>query len=153
MQGLLRFALLMLLAGPAAGAGLDFELSDGARFVRLADLPAQATVVSFWRVDCPPCLKDLPVLAEWARGGAQVVTVALHRPAQNRHPLVAPVLASSPLIALFAPTKPAGLLARFGNSQGVLPYTVLLDSQRRLCAQRTGLLDPAWLAEQGERCR
>lgn len=71
---------LALLAGPfclpaaahaaeAGSAALDFELSDGRAFVRLADLPKRVTVVNFWRSDCPPCVREMPLLADTARQG------------------------------------------------------------------------------------
>ena len=57
--------VLALTLSPPGHAGvppaLDFELSDGARFVRLAALPERPTVVNFWRADCPPCLRELPL--------------------------------------------------------------------------------------------
>ena len=83
---------LALLAGPfclpaaahaaeAGSAALDFELSDGRAFVRLAELPKQVTVVNFWRSDCPPCVREMPLLADTARQGkSQVVAIALQRP-------------------------------------------------------------------------
>jgi thiol-disulfide isomerase/thioredoxin len=133
---------------------LDFELSDGQRFITLSSLPQQLTVISFWRADCPPCLRELPDLARFARRGqARVITIALQRPSETAA-APAPVLAAlqSPLLSLHGPQEPRGLLARFGNRTGALPYTVFLDSERRPCAQHSGAVEPRWLDEAMAAC-
>jgi thiol-disulfide isomerase/thioredoxin len=135
------------LASQAAGAALDFELSDGQHFVRLADLPPRVTVVNFWRTDCPPCVRELPVLAEFARRGqARIITIALQRPAETTAaPEVVQTALQAPLTQLHGPSEPRGLLARFGDRSGALPHTVVLDAERRPCAQRSGEINAAWL--------
>lgn len=135
-------------------AGLDFELSDGRDFVRLANLPPRLTVLNFWRADCPPCVREMPLLAGLARNEkARVIAVALQRPGET---LAAPagVLAAlkPPVISLSGPGEPRGLLARFANPHGALPHTVLLDARRQICAQRTGEIDEAWLRAALNRC-
>lgn len=154
--------LLALSAGTAVAVDqpstatmpLDFELSDGARFVRLSELPPHITVVNFWRSDCPSCLREMPVLAELARRGeARVVAVALQRPSEtNAAP--APILAAlqPPMQLLHGPSEPRGLLARFGNRVGALPYTVILDTTRRPCARHIGEIDANWLIKATETC-
>lgn len=156
----------LLAAGIAAGAGhaaapaspdavLDFELSDGQRFIRLTDLPARPTVVNFWRSDCPACLRELPVLDALARRTdvIRVATIALERQSAS---LTAPpairALLAPPLLSLYAPGAADGLLARFGNPGGALPYTIVLDRQRRPCARRLGELDAAWLNRAVDLC-
>ncbi len=54
--------------------------------------------------------------------------------------------------ALYGPSEPRGLLARFGNPHGGLPHTVLLDAKRQTCAQRTGEVDEDWLRNALNRC-
>jgi thiol-disulfide isomerase/thioredoxin len=163
-----RFLLgigLALVAGPfspvavnaseAAKSALDFELAADSRFVRLSELPPRVTVVNFWRYDCPPCVREMPLLAGAARNGAvRVVAVALQRPAETeqRSP---PELAASiqpPVILLHGPNDPRGLLKRFGNPNGALPHTIVLDPGRRPCAARTGEIDANWLSEAIARC-
>lgn len=147
-----------LCGGPlAAAAGpepVDFELAGGGRFVRLSALPPQTTLVNFWRSDCPPCVRELPLLAELARSGEiRVITVALQRPWESASAPAAILEAlKEPILALHGPSDPRGLLARFGNPRGALPHTVLLDPARRPCGQRTGELSPAWLADAQARC-
>lgn len=149
--------LLLWLTPPLAlsdPAALDFELSDGARFVRLSDLAGMPTVINFWHADCAPCLRELPVLAELARSGqARVIAIALHKP--ERMITQTQAISASlrpPLLSLQAPSEPRGLLARFGNHSGALPHTVVLDAQRRSCVQRTGEIDTPWLARGLREC-
>ena len=97
---------------------LDFELSDGREFIRLSNLPPGLTVLNFWRADCPPCVREMPLLAEFAREGkARVITVALQRPAETlAAPPVVVAALNQPVIALYGPSEPRGLLARFGKA-------------------------------------
>lgn len=133
---------------------LDFELSDNRDFVRLSKLPPRLTVLNFWRADCPPCVREMPVLAGLAHEGkVRVITVALQRPAETlAAPAVVLAALNPPVIALNGPSEPRGLLARFGNPHGALPHTVLLNARRQICAQRTGEIDAAWLRNAVNRC-
>lgn len=155
----LTLALAFSLAGtPAAAmppAALDFELSDGRRFVSLSALSAMPTIVNFWRADCPPCLREMPELAALARSGkARVITIALQRPYETAAAPAAILAAlQAPLLSLHGPGEPRGLLARFGNRVGALPYTVILDNQRRPCARQTGEINRHWLDDRLAACR
>jgi thiol-disulfide isomerase/thioredoxin len=135
-------------------APLDFELAGNRQFVRLSDLPAQTTLINFWRSDCPPCVREMPLLAELARSGkVRVVTVALQRPYETAAAPAAILDALKlPLLSLHGPSEPRGLLARFGNPHGALPHTILLNPLRHPCGQHTGELSPAWLAKAQARC-
>jgi thiol-disulfide isomerase/thioredoxin len=152
-------ALALLLVGTPAAAtppvALDFELSDGRRFVTLSSLPTMPTVVNFWRADCPPCLREMPELAALARSGkARVITIALQRPHETAAAPAAILAAlQAPLLSLHGPGEPRGLLARFGNRVGALPYTVILDNQRRPCARQTGEINRHWLDDRLAACR
>lgn len=126
---------------------LDFELSDGRKFVRLSELPPKTTLINFWRYDCPPCVREMPLLAELVRNGkVRVITIALHRPSEM---LLAPdsvqQALAAPLISLFAPSEPRGLLNRFGNRHGALPHSLVLNPRRQSCAQLTGEISSAWV--------
>ena len=133
---------------------LDFELSNGRQFIKLSQLPAQTTVINFWRSDCPPCVREMPILAELAKSRqAQVVTIALQKPVETLNaPDFIQAALHAPGVSLSGPGQPRGLLARFGNPAGALPHTVVLDAQRQPCAQRTGEITPEWLNNAIARC-
>lgn len=135
------------------GAAVDLELSDGQRFVRLSALAPQITVVNFWRHDCPPCLREIPRLAERTRAGqARLLMIALHRSAEDAQvpPALRDTLAR--IVALYAPGEARGLLARLGNPKGVLPHTAVLTPERQLCAVHSGEAQADWLDAAIARC-
>lgn len=159
LPGLALAVGLFALSGGAASAetaptALDFELSDGNSFVRLSTLPPRITVINFWRSDCPPCLREMPMLAQLARQDkSRFVAIALQRPHETAAAPAGVLDAlQPPLQALHGPTEPRGILARFGNPAGALPYTVVLDTQRRACARQIGEVTPRWLDAAIQRC-
>jgi thiol-disulfide isomerase/thioredoxin len=150
---------LALAAGflPVAAAEppriLDFELASLAgSFERLSALPAKPTLVNFWHSECPPCRKELPVIAAFAAKHSElrVVTVAVQprRETERDADLLPPGG-----LHLIAPVDPMGLLARFGDPKGMLPYSIVLDAERRPCAAHAGEIDAAWLEAAVNRCR
>jgi len=138
------------LAAPP-GSPLDFDLPGPGGFVRLAELPPRVTLVNFWRADCPPCVRELPLLNRHAATHPElrVVAIALQTPGESESAAQRPL---PPVLALHGPRQPQGLLARFGNRAGALPHTVMLDAHRRPCARRTGEIDAAWRAAASRAC-
>jgi len=154
-HALLRFAVALMATTGAAAAPLDFELAGEAGFVRLSALAPQPTLVNFWRSDCAPCVREMPVLAAVARDGRlRVIAVAVQRPAELQSaPERVRQSLRAPIQLLYAPSEPRGLLSRFGDRSGALPYTVLLDPMRRLCSAKSGEIDRAWIEAELARCR
>lgn len=159
-KSLLLSGLLALVCGTGiavaspARSALDFELSDGQSFVRLSELQPMPTLVNFWHADCAPCLRELPLLMDLAqRGRVRVVLVALHKPErQARLPAGTLATMSPAALHLQAPSEPRGLLRRFGNLSGGLPYSAWLRPDRQLCASRLGEVDAALLHRGFEGC-
>lgn len=148
---------LVLLPGAvlALGDEPDFELArlDGSGFVRLSALPPRPTLINFWRADCPPCLRELPLLLAAAEEGRfRLITVAVQSRGETR--AYWPQTPGWPDIhlALLAPANPAGLLRRFGNRSGALPHSVMLDGCGGVCARRTGEVDAGWLEQALRQC-
>jgi thiol-disulfide isomerase/thioredoxin len=143
----------LLFAGYAQG--LDFELPavDGGGFRRLSELPPQVTLVNFWRADCQPCVSELPLLIEAAqRQGFRLVTVSLQSPGETRAHW--PRIPGEPgsHIALLGPSEPRGLLRRFGNTSGVIPYSAMLRPDSSPCARHAGEIRQGWITENLMKC-
>jgi thiol-disulfide isomerase/thioredoxin len=151
--------LAIMTAVPAQAAAdssaLDFELSliDRGGFLRLSELPPGVTVVNFWRADCPPCVAELPLLVEAAqRLGFRLVTISLQTPGETRAHW--PRIPGDPAshVALLGPSEPRGLLRRFGNASGAIPYSAMLRPDGSLCAKHTGEIGLDWIRENLAKC-
>lgn len=147
---------VLLVFSTVACAAHDFELpggenSRGKGFLRLSTLPPKLTIINFWRSDCPPCLRELPLLNRFATEHPEirVVTIALQKPSETAF---SPVSPQTPVIALHGPSQPQGLLARFGNRPGALPFTVVLNPERESCAHKTGEINEDWLEKSRRSC-
>jgi peroxiredoxin len=108
----------------------DFTLGDSNGVaVSAADFDGKVTLINFWATWCTPCIEEMPMLSRlqqnYASRGVQVVGIALDDPQKAgdfaaQLDIVYPVLVG---------TTDTILLGRqFGNRAGMLPYSVLLDS-------------------------
>ena len=150
----LAMAIAAALAAVATAAEpLDLELPtlDGARFFKLSQVRGRAVVLNFWDDECPPCVREMPMLERASKSRHDVlfvgVTVAERRRAQE-------FLESHAVsyLQLAGPPEPRGLLRRFANRAGALPHTAVLRPDHTLCAVRTGEIDAAWLDAALSRC-
>lgn len=120
--------------GPAALHGRPrppFELgaSDGRR-VSADDFDGQVLLVNFWATWCAPCRAEMPMLDEIQKShagrGLVVVGIALDDVARARE--FAERIGIGYTILVGAGDVMATSLA-FGNRDGLLPYTVLVDRE------------------------
>ncbi|GAP35269.1 TlpA disulfide reductase family protein [Piscinibacter sakaiensis] len=123
-----------------------FEQPDGGT-LRLADQRGRPLLVNFWATWCPPCVKEMPLLAQFQRerqaAGWQVVGIAIDKAEPVRR---------------FLQQRPVGfpvglagwdtieLSRRLGNAGGQLPFTVVLRADGRLHDRHLGAVDEARLA-------
>jgi thiol-disulfide isomerase/thioredoxin len=147
----LLFASVVAAAatGPAVGAG-ELRLPDLSGKTRsLGQWRGQPVLLNYWATWCGPCIKEMPDLDAFAgkqprASGIQVVGIALDEAANvkaylSRRPVRYPVLLET------VDYGDSGSSARYGNSHGVLPYSVLLDAQGRVVRSKAGPLTPAEL--------
>jgi thiol-disulfide isomerase/thioredoxin len=124
---------------------------DG-RTTSLAAWRGKVVLLNFWATWCAPCREELPALAklqrEHASDGLQVVGVAMDQPRSaaaflKRTPVDYPIL-----IGIDADPVPT---TTFGDTAGLLPYSVLIGRDGRILKTKLGVLDPAtmqdWTAE------
>ena len=120
--------------------GQTFETPDGKPFV-MAGFQGRPLLVNFWATWCPPCVKELPMLSEFAAQqgakGIQVVGLAVDKSEAvmrflQRQPVQFPVA--------IAMQGGLGLSRSLGNLQGGLPFTVLFDAKGQVRQRKIGEL-------------
>lgn len=151
--GSLALGAALLLASNAQALDFELPMVDGSGFRRLSELPPRATLVNFWRADCPPCIAELPLLIESAqRLQFRLVTISLQSPAETyaHWPRVPGDPGSH--VALLGPSEPRGLLRRFGNASGAIPYSAMLRPDGSPCARHAGEIGQGWIMENLAKC-
>ena len=132
---------------------LEFELPtlNGHAFVKISDFPHRAVLINLWGTECPPCIQETPLLDAQSRihtdvqflGIATDDRIASLRFASRFHVRY---------LQLQAPKNPSGLLRRLGDAKGALPFTVVLDTEHRICASHLGEVDAEWITSAVKAC-
>jgi thiol-disulfide isomerase/thioredoxin len=113
----------------------------------LSEWDGQVVLVNFWASWCGPCREEMPLLdhvgAKWAGKGLQVVGVAIDdadavRTFLKDNPVRYPILVDDS-----SGTDPSLI---FGDTRGVLPYSVLIGRDGRVIDQRAGSFSQSSLA-------
>lgn len=139
-----------LAAGDQAG---DYTLPDlDGNTTALAKWHGKVVLLNFWATWCEPCRQEMPMLAqlqrEHASNGLQVVGIAMEQP-QSASKFLQQVHVGYPtLIGIDADPVPTTV---FGDTAGLLPYSVLIGRDGRILETKLGPLDPsiikAWMDE------
>jgi len=153
--GIIDWILLTMLAlalgfapsrAPAAES-LEFTLAtlDGHAFVRLSDFLNRLVLINVWGTECPPCMKETPLLNAQSKIYTNVQFLGIGTDDRISSLLFASRFHVS-YPQLQAPKDPNGLLRELGDLHGALPFTVMLDTQHQICARRMGEVDAQWIA-------
>jgi len=133
---------------PASGAAdalwrLSFATPSGGQLA-MASLRGRPLLVNFWATWCPPCVEEMPLLDAFARqqgaAGWQVVGLAIDQPSAVRQ-----FLGRTPVrypIGL-AGLEGTDLVRALGNTNGGLPFTVVLGPDGAVRQRRMGKLSRA----------
>lgn len=123
------------------------ELQDlQGRTHRLADYRGHQVLLNFWASWCGPCLDELPALdraqAKFGEKGTIVLGIAMDDPVRVRaflagHPVRYPILLGR--------MEPPSTSLLWGDSDEILPYSVLIDADGRVIATHRGPLDATLL--------
>lgn len=138
--------LLLILASPVFAAPLDFSAKDvNGKTYTLSNEQGNWVVINIWATWCPPCRKELPELAAFAKEhakdhikvwGLSVDTAAtpdeLSMFAQD-HQISYPIFKVNPRS-----------LSAFGNIPGI-PTTFLVNPKGELVARHVGAITAAQL--------
>jgi peroxiredoxin len=114
---------------------------DGVRH-SLADWKGKVIILNFWATWCSPCLYEIRDFVayqeQYKARGLQIIGLGLDdekklRNVQRTLEINYPVLVADPV-------ENSGLLNQWGNSSGVLPYTVVIDRDGRAIYVQRGLM-------------
>jgi len=132
-------------ATPAAAqpetAPLDVAFTDlDGKTHTLAEYKGKLVVVNFWATWCTPCLHEIPTLKkiqdDYGARGLQIVGPAVDDGDDVRK--AAPGLAFNYPVFTGAPEDMLDAMSRFGNSQGGLPFSVVIDGEGQIIARQLG---------------
>lgn len=107
--------------------------------VPLAPLRGQPLLLNFWATWCPPCVKEMPEFdrfhRDFAARGWQVLGLAIDSAAKVREFLVRVPVGYPIAMAGFAGSE---LSRQLGNTQGALPFTVLVAPDGSIRQRKLG---------------
>jgi thiol-disulfide isomerase/thioredoxin len=113
-----------------------------------ADVAGKVTVVNFWATWCTPCREEIPdfvkLQEEYRDRGVRFVGIAAEK-ADKVPAFVREMGINYPiLIGEFAAIE---LSRKLGDKSGALPFTVVIDANRRLVHRELGVFKPAKIRE------
>lgn len=115
-----------------------WQTADG-KPVDTTQWQGKVLVVNFWASWCPPCVEEMPTLdklqAEFKSQNVLFVGIGIDSPSNIRQFLeMTPV--SYPIV--IGGLEGSNLSKQLGNSQGALPYTIIINSQGKSTSSKLG---------------
>ncbi len=148
LAGALFGVLRLHSAGSAAALlGQPFVDLEG-RTTWLRDWPAPVLLCNFWATWCEPCREEIPLLVaakqQFAHVGLEIAGIGFDdavklREFAGKYDIRYPVL--------IGPAGTPNLLRSLGDKPAALPFSVLLDRERRISYRKLG----AWSKSELER--
>jgi thiol-disulfide isomerase/thioredoxin len=126
----------------------DFQLSrNSGGSLSPADLSGKTILINFWATWCGPCRKEMPMLVDLQRthesAGLQVIGIALDD-ANSVSKFVETFGISYPILTGSEDVFETS--AAYGNAEGVLPYSVLIDKSGTVRWQYSGIIEHEQIA-------
>ena len=153
--------LFVLICFSAAGAGLHFyqldqlpspderlpaprfSLPDSNGVPRTIETwKGKVLVINFWATWCAPCRKEIPAFTkiqeELGSEGLQFIGIAIEDVKPVRE-FIQQIPVNYPM--LIAPARGMQLMAKFGNTMGVVPFSVVIDRSGRIVHIQPGIFE------------
>jgi len=96
-------------------------------------------VINFWASWCPPCVEEMPMLSAFNQkldnNTAQMIGIGIDSPTNLRQ-FLQNTSVSYPI--LLGGLEGSNWMKRLGNSQGALPYTVILNPDGKILLTKLG---------------
>lgn len=103
-------------------------------------------VINFWASWCPPCVEEMPMLSAFNQkidaNSVQMVGIGIDSPSNLRQ-FLEKTTVTYPV--LMGGLEGSDWMKRLGNSQGALPYTVILSPEGKMILTKLGKISEAEL--------
>lgn len=132
--------VLVLKPGDQVPADYALPSLDG-QPQTLAQYRGKLVLLNFWATWCQPCLQEMPELVAAQKrhaAHAQVIGIAMDSPDNIRAWLKHTPVDYPIWLGMGGDQQPT---VTFGNTAGLLPYSVLIDAQGRIVTTHMGKLD------------
>ena len=121
----------------------EFSLPDiHGEIHHIREWDGQVIAINFWATWCQPCLKEIPEFIalqdKYSKQGLQFLGIALQS-AEEVTDFVKSLGINYPV--LVGELEVIDLASSLGNDMGTLPYTVIIDRQKRINFIKNGRLD------------
>jgi peroxiredoxin len=117
--------------------GLDGEKHS------MEEWKGKVVILNFWATWCSPCLSEIREFVAYQEQykirGLQIIGVGLDEEKKVRN--VQRSLEINYPVLLAAPKKMGALMEQWGNTTGIIPYSVVIDRQGRVVFTQRGQID------------